>query len=110
MPEEVLEWVSLNTQTMTDQQKSHLANPMTVEMWIEQYFRSDHAIDQSFNDLLDDMRHGIEALYNPDSSVQVALKSSYFDMKDYRPPTTRLQARNCSKSLDHDYVGAFTIY
>ena len=102
--------MSLNTQTMTDQQKSHLADPMTVEMWIDQFFGPDHAIDQSFKYLFDDMGHGIETLYNPDSSVQVALNSIYFDMKDYRPPTTRFQARNCSKSLDHDYVGAFTIY
>ena len=93
---------------MTDQQKSHLAE--MVEMWIEKHFGPDHAIDQSFKDLFDDMGHGIETLYNPDSCVQAALKSIYFDMEDYRPPTTRLHARNCSKSLDHDYADAYTIY
>ena len=64
-------------------------------MWIEKFFGPDQANDQRLKDLFANMDHGIDTLYNPESCVHAMLKPSYFDIEDYRIPTTSLQTRNC---------------
>ena len=91
------EYYLASTRKMTESQHdTNPTNALTVEKWAEKFFGQYDDMNQELKELFDDTVHGVQAVYNPKSCVQCALRPSFFDLADYRPPTTNLSNRNCA--------------